>query len=410
MADNDLPTPSNETLIALLQKQGALPDSRFIGAFAAVPRHLFLPGFPPEVVYQDEAIAVKIDDDGRVLSSSSQPSMIAAQLNQLDLSYGDNVLEIGAGTGYAAALMQQLVGENGRVTTLELDQDLVKLARANLQRMALGSKINVVQTDGAMGYAPRAAYDRVIASVGMWDVPDTLVHQLKIDGVIVVPLWLNALQVSAAFSLRRDETLYSPNNLPCAFVHLRGPASGPQLSKRIASSALVLTSNEIDQIDSAMLFTLFIEQGETIYFQNTLSAAEYWNGFLPYLGMREQRDFHLALYDLVGGAGHRGMVGPGFALVGHGTACFVPYEGEGLAHTYGAADAFITLQNMLDDWHEAGRPNARQMRVMLTAHNAPEPDAFIRAGLKRQERRDDHDLFVWFDQSAAAPASDDDEV
>ena len=50
------------------------------------------------------------------------------------------------------------------------------------------------------------------------------------------------------------------------------------------------------------------------------------------------------------------------------------------------------------------------MRVMLTAHNAAEPDAFTRAGLKRRERRDDHDLFIWFDQSAAAPDTDHDEV
>lgn len=249
MSTTDPAQALRQTLVHSLKQKGELTDPRMEAAFLAVPRHAFLPDIPVEQAYADEAVPIKRDPDGSVISSASQPTMIAMMLRQLRLSPGDNVLEIGAGTGYNAALMQHVVGEEGTVTTLELDKDMVQIAEINLQRISSGSNVRVVHADGAAGYAPRASYDRIIATVGVWDIPEAWIKQLKPKGIIVAPLWIDAGQVSASFTIQSDDTLYSPQNLPCGFIQLRGMAAGPAVVRRVGSSSLVLISNEVISID-----------------------------------------------------------------------------------------------------------------------------------------------------------------
>ena len=130
---------------------------------------------------------------------------------------GQNVLEIGTGTGYNAALIQHFVGDEGRVTTVEIDAPLAEQARANLQRVMMG-RVQVVEGDGANGYAPRANYDRIMATAGIWDVPLTWGRQLMPRGVIVAPLWLEGFEVSAALTLQPDGSFYSAVNRLCGFI------------------------------------------------------------------------------------------------------------------------------------------------------------------------------------------------
>ena len=118
-------------LLATLKHNGLLRSPHVEAAFHAVPRHLFLPGVPLDEVYRDGSVSIK-QRDGVSISSSSQPSMMAIMLEQLDLQPGQRVLEIGTGTGYNAALMAQMVGATGHVVTIDLDADLVDHARAHL--------------------------------------------------------------------------------------------------------------------------------------------------------------------------------------------------------------------------------------------------------------------------------------
>src|SRR5690349_13314402 len=98
----------HQALVASLKERGDLSDPRIEAAFRAVPRHRFLPNLSLDDAYRDDAVPIKRDMDGTILSSISQPSMIAAMLHQLAVRPGDNVLEIGAGSGYTAALLQHL--------------------------------------------------------------------------------------------------------------------------------------------------------------------------------------------------------------------------------------------------------------------------------------------------------------
>jgi hypothetical protein len=108
-------------LVEMLRARGRLQSPAIAAAFAQVPRHLFVPHVALEEAYRDTFLATKRQPDGEVISSSSQPEIMAIMLEQLDLRPGQRVLEIGTGTGYNAALLAHVVGEGGRVTTLDLD-------------------------------------------------------------------------------------------------------------------------------------------------------------------------------------------------------------------------------------------------------------------------------------------------
>ncbi len=219
-------------LLKTLTAAGALTQPAVAAAFRAVPRHLFLPGLPLAEVYADEAIPTKMAE-GHPISSSSQPAMMAIMLEQLDLAPGQTVLEIGAGTGFNAALIGHLVGPRGRVVTLDIDEDIVDAAR---RRLAAAGARNVlaVCADGGQGYAAEAPYDRLILTVGAWDIAPAWLDQLKPGGRLVLPLALgNSGQKSIAFDKAAAPSpgrpvLASRSIRDCGFMRLRGAFAGPE--------------------------------------------------------------------------------------------------------------------------------------------------------------------------------------
>jgi protein-L-isoaspartate(D-aspartate) O-methyltransferase len=100
---------------------------------------------------------------------------------------GQRVLEIGAGTGYNAALLAHLTGSNGKVTTVDIEAFAAERARGNLQRLGFEG-VNVVHGDGGLGFAPDAPYDWIVATVGVWEVPPTWMNQLTPGAKIALPL------------------------------------------------------------------------------------------------------------------------------------------------------------------------------------------------------------------------------
>src|SRR5436309_303930 len=137
-------------MVDALRESGRVRSAAVEEAFRSVPRHLFLPGLAVADAYADEAVAVQFTA-GVATSSASQPSMMAIMLEQLDLRPGHQVLEIGAGTGYNAALMSLIVGSRGRVVTIDIDEDIVQSARSHLATAGCGN-VQVICSDGALGY------------------------------------------------------------------------------------------------------------------------------------------------------------------------------------------------------------------------------------------------------------------
>ena len=158
----------HRSLVDNLNSAGNVQTPRVEEAFRQVPRHLFLPGVALDQVYSDVSIPTKRIED-QVVSSSSQPAIMAVMLEQLQLEPGHRVLEIGSGTGYNAALMAQIVGDSGRVVTVDIDEDLVAGARGNLSLAGFG-EVQLFCGDGAFGYQGSAPYDRIILTVAAWDI------------------------------------------------------------------------------------------------------------------------------------------------------------------------------------------------------------------------------------------------
>lgn len=209
-----------EQLVDHLLDAGRITTAPVAEGFRVVPRHVFLPGVAPTTAYTDEAIPTKWAPDGRAISSSSQPSIMAIMLEQLSVEPGHRVLEIGAGTGYNAALLAHLVGESGAVTTVDIDQDLVDRARDHLAAGGFTS-VQVVCADGSGGYAEGAPYDRIILTVGADEVAPAWVDQLAPGGRLVLPLSVEEGQRSVALEWHGGQ-LVTMSSVGCGFMPLRG--------------------------------------------------------------------------------------------------------------------------------------------------------------------------------------------
>lgn len=199
-------------MISGLERLGNM--DRWRAPLLQAPRHLFVPerawctpddesGYlidrdkdPAEwlkAAYADMAIVTQLDDGatditagaGLYTCSLSAPSVILAGLSLLDPHEGDRVLEIGTGTGWTAALLSRLVGDDN-VTTIEVDQALFTLAADNLS--TAGCHPRLVLGDGAEGWPQGAPYDRLHVTCGVATVPYTWVRQTRPGGVIVFPL------------------------------------------------------------------------------------------------------------------------------------------------------------------------------------------------------------------------------
>lgn len=176
-------------LVGALIDTGHVRSPQVARVLRVVPRHRFLPGVSLAEAYEDTHVVTKwaTDGSGRALSSASAPWIVADMLEDLDLQPRHRVLEIGAGTGYNAALLAELVGPTGSVTTIDIDPEVTADAETNLASTGF-SRIRVVTGDGAAGYPLGAPFDRIIATVGCWDIPAAWWDQLTGDGRLVLPL------------------------------------------------------------------------------------------------------------------------------------------------------------------------------------------------------------------------------
>ena len=197
-------------LVERIRASTQIEDPRILSAFARVPRHEFLSAAQSPIAYEDRAVPL---DEGQTVS---QPSMIAIMLGELMCEPTQRVLEVGAGSGYAAAVLGQLVAE---VYAIELRPTLAARARANLARSG-ASNVHVSQGDGSFGLAAHAPYDRILVSAAPSEVPSTLLEQLASDGKIAIPVGDTHNQTLLLGEKTRGGELRWRRSVPCIFVPL----------------------------------------------------------------------------------------------------------------------------------------------------------------------------------------------
>ncbi len=349
---------SRKRLVETLRRRLDLHDRRILDAFRDVPRHLFLPDRPANEVYRDDAIVTK-RAGGIPVSSSSQPAMMALMLDQLALEPGMRVLEIGAGTGFNAALIGHLVGRGGAVTTIDIDPELAERARAHLATAELPN-VRVVAGDGGLGAPDHAPYDRVIATASCWEIPPPWLEQLADGGILVLPLRVNGTGFVAA--LRREgAALRSTRIQRGGFMVLRG-AFGHDFGLAFDEP---LGNGVTDLRADAPLPPRLVEALPALLAERRSIDIE-----RPEDG--RERDDLLAYLLLQGLRGllpirRRGPAAtPSILLVASpGSAIEWSFDGEGL-YGYGDGAAERLVNDAVARWEAEGRPGASQLQMTVT--------------------------------------------
>ncbi len=384
-----------QALVDKLKQDGNLHSPPIEAAFHAVPRHLFLPGVSLEQVYRDEAVATK-HQDGVAISSSSQPAIMAIMLEQLGLKPGHRVLEIGAGTGYNAALIAHIVGDTGQVVTVDIDDDIVANAREHLATAGFG-QVRVVHGDGGAGYPDGAPFDRIILTVAAGEITPAWRAQLAAGGRLVLPLAIRAgVQKSVAFE-HADDHLVSVSGRDCGFMALRGAFAAAETRVQLGpESGLSLTIDGHRSVDAAPIYARLT--GAVTDWPTTVSVTrgEIWGGVALWLALHEP---DLCSLRAEGDLADRGLVPCLFNFGGTWKSCFtkgvlqaanlclltpppstVPAL-EQLGNTspfelfvrdLGADDALArTLIEHIATWDAADRPADEGLRIRAYPPDAP---------------------------------------
>jgi len=188
-------------------------SERVLKAMRKVPRERFLPRGQGVFAYDDSPLPI---GDGQTIS---QPYIVAYMAECLALEGGEKVLEIGTGSGYAAAVLAEIAAE---VYTIERIEGLATMARTVLDGLGY-TTVHVRCGDGTLGWPEEAPYDGIVVSAGGPDVPDTLKHQLKTGGRLVIPIGRSkAYQELIRVTRVAEDDFQTEDLLPVRFVPLVG--------------------------------------------------------------------------------------------------------------------------------------------------------------------------------------------
>src|SRR4051812_22901279 len=202
-----------EAMIERQLERRGIADRRVLDAFRAVPRELFVPEAVRDFAYEDGPLPIEAEQ------TISQPFIVAQMIAAAGVSPGAKVLEIGAGSGYAAALIGRIAGQ---VIAVERHAELAALARRRLA--ALGyANVRIVHADGSAGLPDEAPFEAILVAASGSHVPEALRAQLAVGGSLVMPLGgPDAVQTLIKVT-RMSDTDYKEEDLgPVRFVPLIG--------------------------------------------------------------------------------------------------------------------------------------------------------------------------------------------
>lgn len=205
---------SLEDLVRHLKAEGMIKRKRVEEAFLAIDRKNFVPYAYRDEAYVDEPLPI---GENQTISA---PHMVAIMLELANIENGMNILEIGSGSGYNACLMEYLAYP-GKVYTIERHRSLYLIAKGNIKNCPHSENIEIYEGDGSLGLPEHAPYDRIIVTCGAPDVPPPLLEQLKIGGIMIIPIGGTYFQELYLIK-KKKEGLERIGEGPVAFVPLIG--------------------------------------------------------------------------------------------------------------------------------------------------------------------------------------------
>ncbi len=208
-------------------------------AYLATPRHLFVNRYREwgiekwqeidrdnlaeylPTLYTDKPLILFGDDDDDIPSTISQPSFVLRMLDLLQIEPGHTIFELGAGSGWNAALMGHLVGSQGHVYSLEIIPEVAQTATAIIDKLAI-QNVSIIAADGGDGYDSNIKYDRAIFTAGAYDLPCYFHNQIKEGGLLLIVI-KNPGGGDNLFLLKKTADCFeSIESMACGFVRLKG--------------------------------------------------------------------------------------------------------------------------------------------------------------------------------------------
>ncbi len=210
-------------MVERLLESGYIKTEKVRKAMEAVPREEFIPASNRPYAYADQPLPI---GEGQTISA---PHMVAMICEILELEDGMDVLEIGTGFGYNAAVVAQIIGEKGHLYSIERISSLAETAKENLKRTGLDENITVIVGDGTKGYTEEAPYDRIYGTASAPSLPEPLREQLKIGGIMLIPVGEKNYFQDLVYIKRESEDKYEKKSTGgVAFVPMIGEHGWPE--------------------------------------------------------------------------------------------------------------------------------------------------------------------------------------
>lgn len=212
-----------QNMVEILWNNGYITTISVREAMLKVHREEFMPPANKKYAYIDQPFPI---GEGQTISA---PHMVAIICEKLALEKGMKILEIGAGFGYNAAVVAELIGPEGHLYTTERIESLAKTAEDNLKRAGYHKCVTVIYKDGTKGYKDKAPYDRIYATASAPEVPEPLKEQLKIGGRLLIPVGSHNFFQELICIIRESEEQFKTYKLGgVAFVPMIGKHGWPE--------------------------------------------------------------------------------------------------------------------------------------------------------------------------------------
>lgn len=166
-------------MIDYWKKEKIITNKKVIEAFRKVKREDFVPKVLKDRVYEDNPLEIGF---GQTIS---QPTTLMIMTQALNVKEGEKILEVGTGSGYQAAILSALVGKNGKVYTTEIIKELYEFSKKNLIPY---KNVKVLNVDGSQGLKNYKPFDRIIVTAASPKIPENLIEQLKLNGILITPV------------------------------------------------------------------------------------------------------------------------------------------------------------------------------------------------------------------------------